>query len=65
MENSIGGKIKVLQLGNGGEYKGNNFQELCTREGIKREWTIPYNPQQNRFVEEELFYIRGNKSYAT
>ena len=47
VENSTGRKIKVLRSDNGGEYKGNVFQEFYTREGIKREWTIPYNPQQN------------------
>ena len=53
MENSTGRKIKVLRSDNGGEYKGNVFQEFCTREGIKREWTIPYNPQQNGFAERK------------
>ena len=47
MENLTGRNIKVLWLDNGGKYKGNVFQELCTKEGIKREWIVPYNPQQN------------------
>ena len=44
VENLRGRKIKVLRSENGGEYKGNVFQEFCTREGIKREWIVPYNP---------------------
>ncbi|KAH9291809.1 hypothetical protein KI387_043002 [Taxus chinensis] len=53
VENSTGRKIKVLRSDNGGEYKGNDFQDLCTREGIKREWTVPYNPQQNGVAERK------------
>ncbi|KAH9326461.1 hypothetical protein KI387_006639, partial [Taxus chinensis] len=53
VENSTGRKIKVLRSDNGAEYKSNEFQEFCTREGIKREWTIPYNPQQNGVAERK------------
>ena len=53
MENLIGRKIKDLWSDKGGNYKGNNFEEFCTKEGIKREWTIPYNPQQNGVVERK------------
>ena len=53
VENLTGRKIKVLWEDNGGEYKGNNFQEFCTKEGIKREWIVPYNRQQNGFAERK------------
>ena len=46
-----GKKIKVLHSDNGGEYTDKDFTDLCEMEGIKREWTTPYNPQQNG-VEE-------------
>ena len=30
-----------------------NFIEFCAREGIKREWTVPYNPEQNGVLERK------------
>jgi transposase InsO family protein len=51
VENETGGKIKVLRLENGGEYIGKAFKEFCAKAGIKKELTIPYNPQQNRVAE--------------
>ena len=36
--------IKVLRLDNGGEYINKDLTELWAREGIRREWTAPYNP---------------------
>ena len=40
-------KIKVLRSDNGGEYTSIDFNDFCKEEGIKREYIIPYNPQQN------------------
>ena len=31
----------------GGEYESNEFDDFCREAGIKKELTIPYNPQQN------------------
>ena len=45
VENLTGKRIKVLRSDNGGEYTDNEFTGFCTREGIKREWTTPYNPK--------------------
>jgi transposase InsO family protein len=45
VENQTGKKIKVLRSDNGGEYTSNKFNDLCAREDIKRELTIPYNSQ--------------------
>jgi transposase InsO family protein len=56
VENQIGRKIKVLHSDNGGEYTSMKFDSLCREVGIKRELTVPYNPQQNGVVE------RKNKS---
>jgi transposase InsO family protein len=46
VENQIGKRIKVLQSNNGGEYTSKEFDVFCREAGIKRELTIPYNPQQ-------------------
>ena len=52
VENLSEKKIKILRSDNGGEFTSNEFNDLCKESGIKRELTIPYNPQQNG-VEEE------------
>jgi transposase InsO family protein len=40
-------KIKVLRLNNGGEYLSKHFNELLKYEGIARQTSTPYTPQQN------------------
>lgn len=47
VENQTGKKIKVLRSDNGGEYIDRKFVDFCASEGIRREFTIPYTPQQN------------------
>ena len=44
-------KIKIFQSDNGGEFTLNEFKELCKESGIKREFSTPYNPQQNGIME--------------
>jgi transposase InsO family protein len=51
VENQIEKKIKVLRTDNGGEFCGNEFEELCKKCGIERKKTTPYTPQQNGVVE--------------
>jgi len=51
VENKTGRKIKVLPSDNGREYTTMKFDSLCWEVGIKRELTVPYNPQQNGVVE--------------
>jgi transposase InsO family protein len=53
VENLTERKIKVLRSHNGGEYTSKNFNNLCIEEGIKREFIVPYNPQQNGVVERK------------
>jgi transposase InsO family protein len=51
VENLIGRRIKVLRSDNGGEYTSRDFCDFCIDAGIKREYTVPYNPQQNGVAE--------------
>jgi transposase InsO family protein len=53
VENLTGRKIKVLRSDNGGEYTSRDFSDFCIEAGIKREYTIPYNPQQNGVAERK------------
>jgi transposase InsO family protein len=46
-ENQTGKKIKILRSDNAGEYTSSEFMDLCKEAGIKREPTVPFNPQQN------------------
>ena len=45
VENQLGQKIKTLRLDNGGESISDIFKNFCIIVGIKREFSIPYNPQ--------------------
>jgi putative transposase len=49
----IGRRIKVLRLDNGEEYTSRDFGDLCIVVGIKREYIVPYNPQQNGVAERK------------
>ena len=42
-----------MRLDNGGEFTSTEFNDFCKEAGIKRELTIPYNPQQNGVVERK------------
>ena len=44
-------KIKCLRIDNGGEYTSDEFKNFCKEEGIKRQFTVPYTPQQNGVAE--------------
>jgi transposase InsO family protein len=46
-------KIKVLRSDNRGEYTSKDFNNLCIEAGIKREYTVPYNPQKNGVAERK------------
>jgi len=51
--NPRGKKIIFLRSDNGGEYTSNEFKYFFKGEGIKRELTTPYTPQQNGIVERK------------
>ena len=44
-------KIKCMRTDNGGEYTSNEFNNFCQQEGIKRQLTVAYTPQQNGVAE--------------
>jgi transposase InsO family protein len=54
VENQFGKSIKVLRSDNGGEFCSKDFLDFCTQEGIQRQYTTPYTPQQNGVVEGEI-----------
>jgi transposase InsO family protein len=53
VENLSGKRIKILRSDNGGEYTSTEFNDFCKEAGIKRELTVPYNPQQNGVAERK------------
>ena len=59
VENATGNETKVPCLDNGGEYIDKYFIDFCAKEGIKREWTTSYNPQQNVVMERKSRTIVG------
>ena len=42
-----------MRLDNGGEYIDKDFTNFCVSDGIKREWTAPYNSEQNGVAERK------------
>lgn len=59
VENQTGKKIKVLRSDNGGEFTSNEFRDFCRQEGIRRQKSFPYNPQQNGVAERKNRSIIG------
>ena len=53
IEKQTGRHIRALRLDNGGEFDSHHFDNLCREPGIKRELTVPYNPQQNRVAKRK------------
>jgi transposase InsO family protein len=47
VENLTRKKIKVSRSDNGGEYISQDFSDFYIEAGIKREYIVNYNPQQN------------------
>ncbi|GJZ39769.1 zinc finger, CCHC-type containing protein [Tanacetum coccineum] len=44
-------KVKALRTDRGGEFNSHAFVKFCQKEGIQRQTTAPYTPQQNGVVE--------------
>ena len=51
VELEIGKRIKCLRTDNGGGYTDGNFLAFCKQEGMKRQFTNAYTPQQNGVAE--------------
>ncbi|KAK9209952.1 hypothetical protein WN944_002321 [Citrus x changshan-huyou] len=51
VELESGKRIKCLRTDNGGEYTDGEFLAFCKQEGIQRQFTVAYTPQQNGVVE--------------
>ncbi|SGY54708.1 BQ5605_C006g03900 [Microbotryum silenes-dioicae] len=49
VENASGAKIKTLRSDNGGEYTA--FNKFCAEQGIRRDKSVPYTPEQNGRAE--------------
>lgn len=52
-ETETGLKIKCLRSDNGLEYTSTEFNNFCSQEGIRRQLTVPYSPQQNEVSERK------------
>jgi hypothetical protein len=59
VENQSRKRIKVWRSDNGGEHSSTQFVDFCAQHGIRRQMTVPYNPQQNRVVERKNQAITG------
>ena len=59
VETQTGQKIKSLRSDNGGEYTLGDFVDYCAEAGIRREFIVPYNPQQNGVAERKNRSVIG------
>ncbi|GKB79400.1 zinc finger, CCHC-type containing protein [Tanacetum coccineum] len=50
-ENELRTTLKMLRTDRGGEFTSNEFTQYCKENGIARQLTAPYSPQQNGVVE--------------
>lgn len=50
-ELNSGHRLKVVRSDNGGEFSGHDWEASLDKEGIKHEYSVPYNPQQNGRAE--------------
>jgi len=54
VEKQTGKNIRILRTDNGGEFESHHFEDFCKEAGIKRQLTVPYNPQQNGVAREKI-----------
>lgn len=52
-ERQIGQKLLTLCSNHGGEYVNSAFTDFCSREGILRQFTVPYSHEQNPVAERK------------
>ncbi|SGZ34054.1 BQ5605_C079g12960 [Microbotryum silenes-dioicae] len=60
VELATNARLRILRTDNGGEYRSNAFTEFCKSKGIRRQYSIPYTPQQNGRAERvNLSIVEG------
>ena len=64
-ENQSGKWIKVLRSDRGKEYTSREFERFCEDEGIERQLTVAYSPQQNGVFERKNRTVMANKVNVT
>ena len=52
-ESESGERLKCFRTDRGGEFNSGEFNNFCDLNGIKRQLTAPYSPQQNGVVERK------------
>ena len=52
-ETQKGVNLKALRTDRGGEFTSTKFSNYCINNGIKKELTAPYSPQQNGMAERK------------
>nr|GEW14597.1 ribonuclease H-like domain-containing protein [Tanacetum cinerariifolium] len=50
IENQLSLKVKIIRSDNETELKNNDLNQFCGMKGIKREFSVPRTPQQNRIT---------------
>jgi transposase InsO family protein len=53
VEKETGAYLKCLRTDRGGEFNSNEFEEFCKENGITRQLTTAYTPQQNGVAERK------------
>ncbi|GKV52289.1 hypothetical protein SLEP1_g58877 [Rubroshorea leprosula] len=57
IERALERKIKQLRTDNGGEFTSDAFNSFCRSEGIRRELSCAYTPQQNGVAERKIRHL--------
>nr|GEW93989.1 putative ribonuclease H-like domain-containing protein [Tanacetum cinerariifolium] len=53
IENQLSLKVKIIRSDNGTEFKNSDLNQFCGIKGIKREFSVPRTPQQNKIAERK------------
>lgn len=64
VEGETGCRIQCLRTDRGGEFTSNEFNNFCSNQGIKRQLTTAYTPQQNGVSEKEQDIYEYNEMPA-
>ncbi|GJX28935.1 putative ribonuclease H-like domain-containing protein [Tanacetum coccineum] len=53
LEKQLNHNVKIIRCDNGTEFKNYDMNELCAKKGIKKEFSVARNPQQNGVAEKK------------